>query len=113
MCSRGCGVDLGIGQHLLGTAKEWMILSKFTCYKCTAETCEAKKCAVEGCDKYPQAGCSGHCCLAHATQEQKNAFYDGRKKKQRSVLLRAAISIHRRVAVDIAWPMRRKSSWTQ
>jgi hypothetical protein len=26
MCNKGCGVDLGIGQHLLGTTKEWMIL---------------------------------------------------------------------------------------
>jgi hypothetical protein len=41
---------------------------------------KAKKCAVEGCDKYPQAGCSGH-CLAHATQEQLDAINDERKKK--------------------------------
>ena len=31
LCNKGCGVDLGIGQHLLGTTKEWMILRKFTC----------------------------------------------------------------------------------
>ena len=59
MCNRGCGVDLGIGQHLLGTTKEWMILSKFTCSKCTERSC-----AVEGCNTYSWAGCSGHCLVA-------------------------------------------------
>ncbi len=43
---------------------------------------KAKKCAVEGCDKYPRAGCSGH-CLTHATQEQKDAINDVRKKKSK------------------------------
>jgi hypothetical protein len=41
-----------------------------------------KKCAVEGCDKKPQTGCSGH-CLAHATQEQRDAINDERKKKSK------------------------------
>ena len=63
---KGCGVDLGIGEHLLGTTKEWMILGCSICKKCLAETYEAKKCVVEGCDKYPQVGCSGH-CMTHAT----------------------------------------------
>ena len=31
VCHKGCGVDLGIGEHLLGTTKEWMILG---CYFC-------------------------------------------------------------------------------
>ncbi len=80
MCNKGCGVDLGIGPHLLGTAKEWMILKTYTCDKCSAETCVAKKkCAVEGCDKYPRTGCSGH-CAAHATQEQRDSSKDKRKK---------------------------------
>ncbi len=73
LCNKGCGVDLGIGQHLLGTAMEWMILGKYTCNKCTAETCERMKCSVEGCDKYSRTGCSGH-CLAHATQEQRDVI---------------------------------------
>ena len=64
-CSK-CGVDLGIGRHLLGTTKEWMILSY------SSSICAKKRCAVEGCDKVPQTGCNGH-CLGHATQEQKNA----------------------------------------
>ena len=42
MCNRGCGVDLGIGQHLLGTMKEWMILRTFTC-----SGCAGTRCAVE------------------------------------------------------------------
>jgi hypothetical protein len=74
MCNKGCGVDLGIGQHLLGTTKEWMILK---CYTCSG--CIDSRCAVEGCDKFPQTGCNGH-CLAHATQEQKNAYSDGRNR---------------------------------
>jgi hypothetical protein len=82
MCNKGCGVDLGIGPFLLGTTKEWMILSKFTCSKCTAETCVRKKCAVEGCDKLPRMGCSGH-CLAHATQEQRDVINDEQKKKRK------------------------------
>jgi hypothetical protein len=45
MCNKGCGVNLGIGQHLLGTMKEWMILNCYTCSKCKAEMC--KECAVE------------------------------------------------------------------
>ena len=81
LCNKGCGVDLGIGQHLLGTTKEWMILRKFTCSKCTAETCEGRRCAVEGCDKYSRTGCSGH-CLAHATQEQRDVI-NGKQKKTR------------------------------
>jgi hypothetical protein len=32
---------------------------------------KTKRCAVEGCDKYPRAGCDGH-CLAHATQKKKD-----------------------------------------
>ena len=67
MCNRGCGVDLGIGQHLLGMTKEWMILRTFTC-----SGCAGTRCAVEGCNKFPQTGCNGH-CLSHATQEQKDA----------------------------------------
>ena len=42
---------------------------------------KAKKCAVEGCYKNPQTGCSGH-CLTHATQEQRDAITDIRKKKK-------------------------------
>ena len=38
MCNKGCGVDLRIGQHLLGTTKEWMILNRVTCNKCRSET---------------------------------------------------------------------------
>jgi hypothetical protein len=75
----GCGVDLGIGEHLLGTTKEWMILGCYLCNKCKSETYEKTKCAVEGCDKYPQTGCSGH-CYAHATQEQRDVTGDKKKK---------------------------------
>jgi hypothetical protein len=80
VCHKGCGVDLGIGEHLLGTTKEWMILGCYFCKKCQAETCEKKRCIVEGCDKNQQAGCSGH-CLTHATQEQRDTINDERKKK--------------------------------
>ena len=80
LCNKGCGVDLGIGEHLLGTTKEWMILAFFTCNKCSAETGK-KTCLVEGWDKYSQAGCSGH-CLAHATQEQRDVI-NGKQKKTR------------------------------
>ena len=65
----------GVGQHLLGTTKEWMILKYNACRKCSI----CLRCDVEGCDKFPDSGCDGH-CLAHATPEQKNAFYDGRKR---------------------------------
>ena len=83
LCNKGCGVDLGIGEHLLGTTKEWMILAFFTCNKCSAETGK-KTCLVEGWDKYSQAGCSGH-CLAHATQEQRDVINDKKKKQERRV----------------------------
>jgi len=76
MCSRGCGVELGIGSHLLGTAKEWMILHCYSCNSCSAV------CAVEGCVKLPQTDCNGH-CLGHATQEQRDTINDERKKKSK------------------------------
>lgn len=45
-----CGVDLGISQQLLGTAKAYVIMN-YTCNKCRSkEICE-KKCAFEGCVK--------------------------------------------------------------
>ena len=66
--------------------KEWMILSCFTCNKCIAETCEGKRCIVEGCDKFHQAGSKGN-CLAHATQaHQRDAINDKRKRKKRCVV---------------------------
>ena len=68
MCNRVCGVNLGSGQHLLGTTKEWMILRTFTFSGCAGTWC-----AAEGCDKFPQIGCNEH-CLSHAMQEQKDAF---------------------------------------
>ena len=37
MCNKGCDVNLGIGPHLLGMTKEYMILHVFTCYKCIAK----------------------------------------------------------------------------
>jgi hypothetical protein len=105
VCNKGCGVDLGIGQHLLGTTKEWRILKMYTCKACGPERKEVGNMyAVEGCDKYQQNGCSGH-CRAHATQEQRDSGNARYRKKQRGVLLRVAISIHGMVAVDIAWNM--------
>ena len=86
MCNKGCGVDLGIGEHLLGTTKEWMILGCFTYNKCIAETCEGKRCIVEGCNKYPQMGYSGH-CSTHATQEQRDSKNDERKKKAKRCIV--------------------------
>jgi hypothetical protein len=82
MCNKGCGVDLGIGWHLLGTTKEWMILSKVTCSKCRVNT--EKRCAVEGCDKLPQTGCNGY-CAAHAEQEQLDAKKRRKKEKRKEV----------------------------
>ena len=79
LCNKGCGVDLGIGEHLLGTTKEWMILGCYLCKKCKLETCERMKCAVEGCDKNSRKGCSGH-CYAHATQEQRDVLNDEAKR---------------------------------
>ena len=105
---QGCGLDLGIGPFLLGTTKEWKILSYHTCRKCKPDKCAVegcdkypqmgynghctahatkeqidakarKKCAVEGCDKYPRTGYNGH-CMAHATKEQKDTRNDKRKK---------------------------------
>ena len=76
MCNKGCGVDLGIGPHLLGTKKEYMILKMYTCKACGPE----RKCAVEGCDKYPRNGSGGH-CMEHAMQEQKDSFNANAKKK--------------------------------
>jgi hypothetical protein len=79
MCNKGCGVDLGIGPDLLGMTKESMILHVFTCYKCIAK--ERKRCAIEGCDKYPLSGCGGH-CGEHATQEQRDEKNRKRRKEQ-------------------------------
>jgi hypothetical protein len=75
MCNKGCGVDIGIGPHLLGNDEGVHVLHVFTCYKCTAK--ERKKCAIVGCNKYPLSGCGGH-CGEHATQEQR-----GEKKRKR------------------------------
>jgi hypothetical protein len=80
-CNKGCGVDLGIGQHLLGTTKEWMILKCYTCSKCSAKTC-----IVEGCGKCPRTGCSGH-CLAHATQAHRDAINDERRKEGKTCVV--------------------------
>ena len=102
MCNRGCGVNLGTGHHLLGMAKEYMILNCYTCNKCIVK--ERTKCVIEGCNKYPQWECGGH-CEEHAMQEQR----DEKIKWERGVLLRDAINIRRWVAVDIVGIMQRKS----
>jgi hypothetical protein len=96
VCNKGCGVDLGIRQHLLGTTKEWMILKCYTCSKCKT----GKRCAVEGCDKFPQTGCNGH-CLGHATQEQKDAISNGRKKTGK----RCAVEVRQTSTDRLQWTL--------
>jgi hypothetical protein len=44
MCKKGCGVDIGTGKHLFGTAKEYMILNCYTCNKCIVK--ERTKCVI-------------------------------------------------------------------
>jgi hypothetical protein len=74
----GAMCNKGIGPHLLGTTKEYMILHVFTCYKCIEER---KKCAIEGCDKKLLSGCGGH-CGKHATQEQRD---EKNRKRRKSI----------------------------
>ena len=108
VCNKGCGVDLGIRQHLLGTTKEWMILKCYTCSKCKT----GKRCAVEGCDKFPQTGCNGH-CLGHATQEQKDEKNEEKRKTGKRCAVEGCDKLPQQVAMDIAWAMRHKSRRTQ
>jgi hypothetical protein len=65
-----CGVDLGIGPHLLRTTKQWMVRTGYSCTKCIAKRkSETWRCIIEGSDDWQRTG--GY-CLTHVMQAQRD-----------------------------------------
>ena len=99
-----CGEHLGIGPHLLGTTKEWMILTVYKCNNC--------RCAIEGCAKNQW---SVDIVWPICRKMQRTKWTRKEERTGRSEQLRGAQKLE--FVVNIVRPIcrkrRRRTKWTR